>query len=42
MLLVQPIKGDETSGNCRTYCVMRNTHKYLVEEDKTLCGEMWN
>jgi len=41
-LLGKQIKGDETGGKCRTYWVMRNAHKYVVEEGKTLCGEMWN
>jgi len=41
-LLGNQIKGDKTGGRCTTYWVMRNTHKCLVEEDKTLLGEMWN
>jgi hypothetical protein len=42
MLLGNQIKGDETGGRCRTHWVMRYAHKYLVEEDKTLFGVMWN
>jgi hypothetical protein len=41
-LLGNQIKGDETDGRCKIYWVMRNAHKCLVEEDKTLSWEMWN
>ena len=41
-LLGKQINGDETGGRCRTYWVMRIAYKYVADEDKTLCGEMWN